>query len=105
MGLEAYFTTDEMKNVERNFLTNYGVIRRTALGILTKSGKEFLDLITDNRDFAVALVDVYDLLPEYVQKLTEFIELMEHVNARMLMAYANRPDMEEVFEEGRIQQD
>ena len=98
---EAFFNNEEIMKVEENFVKQYGMVRRTALGVLSKSGKEIHDLIKDKRSFAVAMVNVYEWLPEYVESLQNFISLMETAHTRLMLSYCSREDMEEVFVEGR----
>jgi len=68
---------------------------------LSKSGKELFDIIQEDRKAAVALVFVYDQIPEYVQRLEDTIEMMNSALSRMLLSYAGRADMDEVLAEGR----
>ncbi len=87
--------------LEERFVKDYGFVRRATLCVLTKSGKELYDLLQEDREAAVALVFVYDQIPEYVKRLEDTIELMKSALSRLLLLYAGRADMEEVLAEGR----
>jgi len=101
MELEACFDKETMMQLEERFVYDFGLVRRASLGILTKSGKELFDLFQDSREGAVALVYVFDELPDYLKRLEDIIELMNSALTRMMVSYAGRADMDEVLAEGR----
>lgn len=105
MDSEALLSPGESFGLEKAFTgDNWGVVRRTALTMLTKPGKEVVEMFRDDRDFAVGMVPIYEGLAEYPRLLREFADYMEESHKRMMLAYCIREDMKAVFEEGRRQE-
>jgi hypothetical protein len=90
-----------MMQIEKGFVENWGVTRRLALGILKNPGRKLHDTFQTDREHTDEMVASYDNLSEYTKMLREFADLMESALARMMIAYCEMEDMEEIFEEGR----
>jgi len=94
------FDTEEMEETEQAFV-KWGFTRRMALGLLKNPGRKMYDLFQEDRDFAVTMVAGYDNIGNYSKMLREFADLMDQAHARMMLAYCNLADMDDVFKEGR----
>lgn len=98
----AIFTFDQIDEMER-VIDEMGWVRRAGHALLMKTGAELLDQFAQDREAAVALVCWYDQLERYIAMLDSLKELAEIAQARSLIAYAQREDMDAVFEEGRAE--
>lgn len=98
----AMLTREQVYEIEES-VERWGWVRRLAHMSLTKTGAELLDEIKENRDFAVAYVCWFDQVKGYMTMLDDLKETVEAASLRLAVAYAQREDMEEVFEEGRAE--
>lgn len=77
-----------------------GVIRRCVLAMLTKPGKHTLESALNDREAAVAYAGLQADIRDYLEhRHDELKELFEAVDARILIALAQREDMEEILKE------
>jgi hypothetical protein len=98
----AVFTDAEMYSLEAKIgADGDGPTRRIALAVLTTSGSRLLDEIAADRDYAVAVADVYQHLDGYLGRLRELTELMSAAQVRMMLALANREDMYAVMQQAK----
>jgi hypothetical protein len=98
----ALFTQEEMYKLEASIAEDRdGMPRRVALALLARPGGDFLDSIAADREAAVALAEVSKSLGGYVKRLRELTKLMEAAQGRMVIALANREDMDSVLKEAR----
>lgn len=100
----ALFTFEQIDEWEKR-IEELGWIRRAGYLFLSKNGAELLDQFQQDREAAVAIVPWYDRVGMYVDMLDSLKETIEAARARVAMAYAQREDMEAIFEEGRAEAD
>ena len=98
----AVLTREQIHEIEEA-VERWGWVRRLAHMTLTKTGAELLDEIKHNREFAVAYVSWFDQVQGYITMLNDLQETVEAANLWLAVAYAQREDMEVVFEEGRAE--
>ena len=96
------FTQEEMYKLEAKIKEDGdGVTRRIALAVLAEPGAKFLEDIAGKRDYAVAIANTSECLVGYVGRLRQLTELMEATQLRMVIALANRTDMDSVIREAK----
>lgn len=98
----AVLTREQVHEIEEA-VERRGWIRRLAHMTLTKPGAEILDKIKQDREFAVAYVCWFDNVKGYMTMLDDLKETVEAASLWLAVAYAQREDMDAVFEEGRAQ--
>ncbi len=77
------------------------VTRRAAFAIASVAGADLLEKISTDRDFAVAVGDVFNSLGEVKARYQQLLELFEVIHARLTIAIAVREDMEDILAESR----
>lgn len=79
------------------------VTRRAAFAIASVPGADLLEKISTDREFAVAVGDVFNSLGEVKARYQQLLELFESIHARLMIAVAVRDDMEEILAESRTE--
>lgn len=79
----------------------FGLTRRIAFVILTQPGQRLIDLIKNNREFAVGHAAVLDNLQEYEKALRELADMIgcAHMRARVALCY--REDMKDLYAQAK----
>lgn len=96
----SFLSTEQMAEVEDAF-QSWGVSRRIAIAILTKSGHELIQSISRDRNFAVAMARWSEEIRAHLAYLNGIKQLISHAHARVLIALAGRTDMKEVLRQAR----
>jgi hypothetical protein len=94
------FTQQEIFNIERSFV-DWGVLRRTALATLARSGKELIDAVSDDRADALDLAKLCNEARDYATRLKEFAGLMETASMRIMIAMCFRDDGPQILAKGK----
>lgn len=79
------------------------VTRRAAFAIASVSGDDLIEKINTDREFAVAVGDVFNCLGDVKARYQQLLELFESIHARLAIAVAVRDDMEEILAESRTE--
>ena len=79
------------------------VTRRAAFAIASVAGADLLEKISTDREFAVAVGDVFNSLGEVKARYQQLLELFETIHVRLTVAVAVREDMEEILAESRTE--
>lgn len=79
------------------------VNRRAAFAIASVAGADLLEKISTDREFAVAVGDVFNSLGEVKARYQQLLELFETIHARLAIAVAVREDMTEILAESRTE--
>jgi hypothetical protein len=97
----ALMTHEQMYEYEKGVQTDSGIARRGALAVLTQPGAKLIDGIYQDRETAVAMAAMYELISVYHKDLEGLTKLVDVALARLIVALANRTDMNEILAEGR----
>jgi hypothetical protein len=96
----ATLSEAEMRELEEAVRADhFGYARRGALGVLTQTGAEIINAVAEDRPTAVAFADLLNRITAYRNALTDLLDLLRQAEARLLVALANRDDMQEVMAE------
>lgn len=79
------------------------VTRRAAFAIASVTGADLIEKISADREFAVAVGDVFNSLDEVKARYQGLLDLFETLQARLAIAVAVREDMEEILAESRTE--
>lgn len=79
------------------------VTRRAAFAIASVAGADLLEKISTDREFAVAVGDVFNSLGEVKARYQQLLDVFEAIHARLAIAVAVREDMEEILAESRTE--
>ena len=102
----SLFTAETLEQAECKALDDgYRQTRRLGFGVLTHPGADLMDLISNDRETAVAVAEFDEHLRRYIQHLRELLTMMEAAEARIGVALAQREYMDEVTAEGRAAYD
>lgn len=77
--------------------------RRAAFAVASATGADLIEKISADREFAVAVGDVFNSLDEVKARYQGLLDLFETLQARIAIAVAVREDMEEVLAESRTE--
>jgi hypothetical protein len=97
----ALLNLEEVEKAEHNF-RGWGVTRRTTFALLSKSGSELIDIIENDLAAAVLFAQHLDSLGNYLEYLKSIVKMAEAVQGRLIVALANRVDMDGVFAEAKV---
>jgi hypothetical protein len=97
----AQLTEAQVHELETRFIEEEGVIRRTALASLARSGREMHLSCTRSEEAARAFALMSANIERYVGRLEVFIKLMNTANARVLLALYGRPDRERLLRDAK----
>lgn len=76
-----------------------GMTRRVALLMLTRPAKQLFSDVKSNRDLAIEIAQVFNHLPEVMDRLNGLISMLKTSEIWMMVALAQRPDVDQVFME------
>lgn len=79
------------------------VNRRAAFAIASVAGDDLIEKISTDREFAVAVGDVFNSLGEVKARYQQLLDLFETLEARLAIAVAVREDMAEILAESRTE--
>jgi hypothetical protein len=97
----AQLTEDQVYDLETRFIEEEGVIRRTALASLTRSGRDMHSSCTRSDEVARSFAQMSSHIEHYVARLEAFIKLMNTANARLQLALYGRPDRERLLRDAK----
>jgi hypothetical protein len=95
-------TVSALRNGPKEYLRAAAPYRRAALLMLTKPGAELVKMVSENRDYALALAELSKPLADHVQHLQGLVYLLKSVEARTMVLLASRPDMMSILEEQQL---
>jgi hypothetical protein len=81
-----------------------GDTRRAAVALLTKPGANLLDEVRNDRDFAVAVAQVFERLPVCIAQLEGLLEILRCSQMWMMIALCQREDMDQVKQKAKIEE-
>ena len=96
----AQLTCEQMDQIEARWRHDMSA-RRCALIMLTKPGTDYLEMVESKRDFAEAVAEIMQFLPELIKFHEAMIELLQRVNTWSMVAIAGREDMQELLDTAR----
>jgi hypothetical protein len=96
----ALLKLEEIEEAERNF-QSWSVARRSVLATLSKSGNELIDAIEKDRAIAVVFACLLDSIGDYLLYLQSIEKMVGAAQGRLLVALANRVDMDGVLAEAQ----
>ena len=79
------------------------VTRRAAFAIASVAGADLIEKISADREFAVAVGDIFNSLDELKARHQQLGELFETIHARLVIAVAVREDMTEILAASRTE--
>jgi len=85
----ALWPKDQVFEIERGFQRD-AWIRRTALFLLAMTGKDLVDKVAADREFAEAIDDWSSRIRDYEQRLEDEREVVGHAFFRVMIALAGR---------------
>ena len=98
----ALFTHEEMYKLESAIgKDSDGIWRRVALAVVAQPGKKFLEGVAANRESAVAFAEAVGPLRDYLGRLGQLTEVIGAAQMRIVVALAQREDMDSLFQEAR----
>jgi hypothetical protein len=97
----ALFTEDAWMEIEAAINADrFGVTRRMAFALLSKSGADLMKVVRTDREFAVAVAAIQENIGDYASALRGLLSWMEAASVRSACALARRRDMDAVFRDG-----
>lgn len=94
----AVFTDEQIDAIEKRAQAD-GITRRAMLAFLSKPGKWALETIAQDREAAVAFADLQAQILDYLDRDKSMREFFAAANVRILIALAQREDMDEIIAE------
>ncbi len=94
----SQITDDEIDQIEKVFGHNqpFGPWRRTALASLSRSGKQLIEAIENDRKAALAIASAELGIKNYAERLRDLAELMDKAQTRIMVALVWREDMKAI---------
>ncbi len=101
---EPLLNRTQLRKAEAAFIGDgWGVIRRSAMSVLSMSGAELVPKITSDRATAEGFARLDDEIQQYLRYLRAHIQLLQTASARTSLALCYRKDKNELrFEVARM---
>ena len=96
---------DEIAQIEKVFGHNmpFGPWRRSALASLSRSGRQLIEAIENDRKAALALAAAELGIENYASRLRDLADLMDKASTRIVVALVWREDMTEILAEAKAE--
>lgn len=91
-------TQQQLDDIEKDAQAA-GVTRRAVLASLTQPGAKLIDAVVDDHDTARAFADLHARIREYLDQMTLLTDLVQSARMRLMVALAQRDDMQELLDE------
>ncbi len=101
----SQITDEEIAQIEKVFGRNlpFGPWRRSALASLSRSGRQLIEAIENDRKAALALAAAELGIENYANRLRDLADLMDKASTRILVTLAFREDMTEIRAEAKAE--
>lgn len=95
----ALWSKNQMYEIEK--LIQQDQMRRVTFSFGCLTGKELLEKIESDREYAVIAAGLSNKLPEIIGKYKSLVESFEIIHSRLIVGLAVREDMLDVIEAGK----
>lgn len=98
-GAPALIEKQQIYTIEDSIKSDQ--MRRVALALAAMPGGELIQKIDSDREFAVLSGGIFSEMDQLIARYKGLLEVIETVQARLMVSLANREDMESVINEGK----